>query len=50
MMLALLVYLCLCTLVTLGMLGMCRLLVDAAERKPTPAENARRYTDERGTW
>jgi len=48
--LAFVVYLGRCCLVTLGILGVCRLLVDAAKRLPSPAENARRYTDDEGTW
>lgn len=49
-MLALLVYVVLVALANAGMLVVAARMVEEAPRPPTPAENARRYTQEDGTW
>lgn len=48
--LALLVYICLVLAADVGIIAVAALVVLEAERKPSPAENARRYTQEDGTW
>lgn len=50
MTLAILVYMAFVIFVDAGILSVAAHMVSRAERKPTPAENARRYTDEGGTW